>query len=63
MGGRVRSAAWERASDEAFQEATEEILPYLYSVPTASPGSAGKTAGIVKRACANSVPRFRCGNG
>lgn len=33
VGERVKSAAWERASDEAFKEATDEILPFFIQCP------------------------------
>lgn len=33
VGDRVHSAQWERGSDEAFKEATEEIMPFFIQCP------------------------------
>lgn len=54
VGERVRSATWEKAHDEAFAAALEELRPSC-SVHAALPGSVGRAAGTPNAGCARSA--------
>ncbi|MBN1920630.1 MAG: zinc ribbon domain-containing protein [Anaerolineae bacterium] len=57
VGERVRSAAWQRAHDEAFKEAAEEIRPAFAQCPRCSSWVCRKSCWNEKRGlCKNCAP-------